>query len=144
MRHSAGGKLWPHRKDGGPIRVLICGGRDYDDAENVALVINLLKNVYRDLIIIEGGARGADTLAREEAKRRGIHCATVPALWDTYKKGAGDKRNRAMVFGLEPHVVVAFPGGRGTENCVRHAKEQKIDTVLIGWNEGHHQNVLDL
>lgn len=109
-------------------RVLICGGRDYEDKEEVAKVFDMLEGrVHRDLLlIIEGGAKGADTLAREEAKRRGIHVATVPALWDVFKNGAGQKRNLAMARLLEPDVVIAFPGGRGTGHMVRVAGDNNI------------------
>ena len=53
------------------MRVLVCGGRDYQDRERVKAVLDeyaatagMLRTV---LTIIEGGARGADALAAQWA-----------------------------------------------------------------------------
>lgn len=76
-------------------------------------------------LVISGGAAGADTLAIAWAEARGIHYAEVPALWSFYKRSAGMLRNKAMMF-LQPDLVVAFPGGRGTQGMVDLAKRAGI------------------
>ena len=81
-------------------------------------------------MVIEGGARGADRLARLWARARGIHVATVDALWDYYDNGAGPIRNQAMLQ-LRPDVVVAFPGGTGTADMVKRAKAAGIQVIEV-------------
>jgi YspA, cpYpsA-related SLOG family len=52
------------------MKVLVCGGRDYDDH---ATLVSRLEEIHRDrriAVIIEGGARGADALARRFGERR--------------------------------------------------------------------------
>lgn len=80
--------------------------------------------------IIQGGARGADALADDWATQHGIHSVTVHALWKRYGPGAGPKRNEAMLM-LEPDLVIAFPGGRGTDNMIQLAKEAMIQVIRI-------------
>jgi len=42
------------------MKVLVCGGRDYTDAERVATVLDELLVNAPAPVIIHGGARGAD------------------------------------------------------------------------------------
>lgn len=105
---------------------LVCGGRDFVDDELTAFVLDLL----RPTIIIEGGYRGADTMAREWAFVSSTHCATVPAQWDELGGQAGPLRNRAMLL-LRPDVVVAFPGGRGTRDMYFAAAGCSVPVVRV-------------
>jgi hypothetical protein len=78
-------------------------------------------------VVIEGGARGADRIAREEAEALGLHVATVRALWDHYGKSAGYRRNEAMAL-LQPEFAFAYPLGDspGTRHMIRIAEAECI------------------
>lgn len=110
------------RDPGRPNIVLVCGGREY---KNLGLVDSVLTEYAHDNgidLLVEGGARGADRMAREWAERSGVQFATVPALWDYYRRHggygrAGPIRNRAMLL-IRPSLVIAFPGGNGTADMV--------------------------
>lgn len=100
------------------MKVLVTGGRDYIGDVTCLGQIDIS-------ILIHGDATGADTLAKEYAMVRGIHCAAVPALWDYYYRGAGLTRNSAMLI-LQPDYCVAFPGGRGTLSMVKLCENNNI------------------
>lgn len=100
---------------------LVCGGRAYADFAAVCLCLDLIPGVD---LLIQGGANGADALAKRWARDRGIHCAQVDAYWELGRM-AGPARNHAMLL-LKPDVVVAFPGGRGTEHMVKIARRAGI------------------
>lgn len=100
---------------------IVCGGRDYDDYE---FLHKILKEIDPS-IVIQGGAKGADRLAKLFCIKEGKHYAEVPAMWNTYGKGAGHKRNYAMTY-LNPGCVIAFNGGRGTDMMVKIAHELGI------------------
>jgi len=108
--------------------ILVCGGRDYSDHSRLGAVLR--EHVTRDDVLIEGGARGVDTLARQWAVENGVHVATVNALWDYYGKSAGFLRNTAMRR-LRPDLVIAFPGGVGTAMMVELAAEHDIPVEQI-------------
>ena len=102
------------------MRLLVCGGRRFNDYEALSRAIGALPT--KPTIIIEGGAKGADSLARGYAVAHNIHYAEVPALWDSYGPAAGHKRNEAMLL-LKPEFCLAMPGGAGTADMVRRASQ---------------------
>lgn len=103
------------------MKVIVTGGRDYDER---AFVYETLDKIHANVgitLLIQGGARGADRLALEWAKSRGIPFLTYEADWDTHGKAAGMIRNRQMLKENTDALVVAFPGGNGTIGCVKEA-----------------------
>lgn len=107
--------------------ILVCGGRNFGDMQ-------LLNRVLSDLmpikLIVEGGAPGADTLARTWAASHKVHCATIPAMWNVHGNAAGPIRNTIMLL-TKPSLVVAFPGGRGTANMVKQARDGGIPVLEV-------------
>lgn len=101
-----------------PARVLVCGGRDYDDKETIYDVLDALHTDIGIICIISGAARGADTLAINWAEDRAIPLHKYPANWDKYGKQAGALRNQQMLDEGKPDMVIAFPGGKGTADMV--------------------------
>lgn len=101
------------------MRVLVCGGRDYANAERVFGVLDRLTPA--PTAIIAGGASGADDLARRWAEMWRTPCAIYRADWALGRQG-GPLRNQRMIDDGRPDLVIAFPGGRGTADMVRRAK----------------------
>jgi hypothetical protein len=110
------------------MRVLVCGGRDYDDALRVQDVLDGL--VITKLIHGDCG-RGADKLADNYGFRRGIEIVTYPAQWAKYGRRAGPIRNQAMLVHGKPDLVVAFPGGRGTADMVARARKAGVRVMVV-------------
>jgi len=110
--------------------VLITGGRKYADYKVVQASLDPLL-VHSDLILVQGGASGADRMAKDWATRAHVHCATVPALWDASGPGAGGKRNSAMLL-LKPDFCIAFPGKRGTADMVAKCRAAGIPVYFGG------------
>jgi hypothetical protein len=79
--------------------------------------------------IIQGGARGADKLAREWAEDRGVGCVTFRADWEKHGPSAGPIRNGQMLSEGKPNLVLAFPGGRGTADMVQRAHAASVLVV---------------
>lgn len=82
-------------------------------------------------LIVQGGASGADSLAKRYAKINLIECVTVEADWNKHGKAAGPLRNKKMLEMYPDALVVAFPGGRGTTNCVTTAKVLGLDVMEV-------------
>jgi hypothetical protein len=57
----------------------------------------------------------------------GVKCVSVYAAWHDYGKAAGPIRNKRMLTDFAPDIVVAFPGGKGTADMVRQAKEREVE-----------------
>lgn len=99
-----------------PLKVLVCGGRDFRDFPLALAVLSAL-NLK---VVIHGAARGADTLAGRAATEIGVPQITCPADWNADPKRAGMIRNKQMLEHM-PDAVIAFPGGPGTADMVRVA-----------------------
>ena len=116
--------------------VLVCGGREYSETRDKQFVYETLDEIAAKHgidLIVHGGARGADTLADMWAKDRGVPPVRWDALWDAEGLSAGPQRNGRMFEFMRPTRVVAFPGGRGTNNMIARvvrAKKAGEDIVL--------------
>lgn len=113
------------------LRVLVCGGRDYADREHVYLVLDLLHRRVGVAVLIQGEARGADTLAREWAEARGVPVLPFPADWTRHGRFAGPRRNQRMLDEGRPGLVLAFPGGRGTMDMTRRARRAGVRVISV-------------
>lgn len=115
-------------------RYLICGGRDFTDRALMDKALTSLILHPEDALVIHGAARGADLMAGDWAREKGVPVETYPitsADWDRYGKAAGAIRNREMLEKGRPDVVLAFPGGNGTANMVRQARTASVVTIVI-------------
>jgi hypothetical protein len=109
--------------------VLVCGGRDYADAGHLYEVLDAAHDLMTITTLVVGGARGADTLAENWARARGIHCRVFVAQWGLYGLSAGPRRNQWMLEQTKPEYVISFPGGTGTAHMMRISKAAGV-TVL--------------
>ena len=113
------------------MRVLICGGRSYNDWERF---ISAMDEVYRTNtidLVIHGAATGTDSMADRWAGYARINQMAFPADWKKFSRSAGPKRNQQMLDEGKPDLVVKFPGGKGTEDCVRRAKLAGIAVKVV-------------
>jgi ribA/ribD-fused uncharacterized protein len=108
------------------MRLLVSGGRDFDDIEFIVRNLNRLHKARTITELVHGGARGVDTICGYWADEiDGIKSTKVPAKWrdenGNYDKGAGHKRNQRMLTEFRPQALFAFPGGTGTADMVKRA-----------------------
>ena len=85
---------------------LIVGSRSFSDYELFVAKCDLLLRNWGSVVIVSGGARGADALAKRYAVDRGYCYMEFPADWDTYGRRAGYIRNRAMHEYISTHAMV--------------------------------------
>ena len=94
-------------------RIMVTGSRDWTD--RVTIDRALFAYWYEagrpsDILLIHGGARGADALAAASWTTQGFQTRVYPADWETFGKRAGVIRNLAMLD-KEPEHVLAFIKG---------------------------------
>jgi len=113
-------------------RLLVTGGRDFTRR---ALLFRTLDQLHEERVftdMIQGGARGADELARLWAKTHPeIKRYVCHANWEEHGNGAGPRRN-ARMLDWKPDLVVAFPtGGPGTADMMRQARAAGVEVIEI-------------
>ncbi len=115
---------------------LVVGSRTFDDYEFMkAKLDHILKN-HSNIVIVSGGAKGADSLAEKYAKEKGYPIKVFPANWDKYGKSAGYKRNEQMhqyINKAEKRGVVAFwqNESKGTAHNFKLAEKYKNPIRII-------------
>lgn len=116
------------------MRVLICGSRNLNNKQFVNSILDKLEAELGPWnLVIQGEARGADTLAREWAEDMKISVMRFPANWKLHGKAAGPIRNKQMLDKGKPDLVIAFlaPGSRGTKNMIDQARKAGIKTHIV-------------
>ena len=108
------------------MKIIVCGGRDFDNVSAVRHALTVAHAKRPITLLIEGGAAGADKLAREWAGANGVLHVTVLADWKRYGPAAGPIRNTEMLREYVPDGVIAFPGGKGTADMVNQARKAGI------------------
>lgn len=121
------------------MRVLVCGGRDYADWHELSshLARLRLEAPHDTLTIIQGGAKGADGMAREWCEAYHVAYINYPADWERHGRAAGPIRNQRMLDDGRPELVLAFPGGRGTADMIGRALKAGVRVVQIGALTSH-------
>lgn len=118
--------------------IIVCGGRDYHltdvDKDDLRTLLSWLGNDY---VLCHGDARGAD----KEAAAAMAGVAKIKAFpVDHAKHGpwpqAGPRRNREMLLYAEGQCrrvcVLAFPGGNGTHDMCKQARDRGHLVVRMG------------
>jgi hypothetical protein len=109
----------------GSIILAIVGSRTFTGSIDQETTEFILK-YGKPSLIVSGGARGVDTLAKLFAKKHQIPFKEFLPDWKKNGKGAGLLRNTDIVKACT-HMI-AFPdknGGKGTRDSIRKAKELK-------------------
>lgn len=147
------------------MRVLVSGSRDFADWQVIWSVLDGLFLNHsvgymvahlEPFVVIEGEAKGADTIARMWVENSPLHGPVLeavpsaldapddayvmiekyPADWNRYKKGAGPIRNKQMLDEGKPDVVWAFTNrplaeSSGTKNMVTQARAAGVKTYVV-------------
>ena len=116
---------------------LVVGSRTFTDYEFLKQKLDHLLQNYKTIVIVSGGAAGADRLAEKYATEKDYSFVCFPADWSKGGRG-GYERNEKMhqYISRFPHRgVVAFWDGqsKGTAHSFELSKRFKnpMKTILI-------------
>lgn len=124
-----------------PAVIVVSGWRDWPEIEAhlVTAELQTLRSAGLVGLVVDGGCSGVDTIAHGWAVGEGIETKRFSADWNA-GKAAGPLRNVAMLDWARSEAeqrgclvgLFAFPGpkSRGTHDCIKAAKERKIEVVV--------------
>ena len=139
----AGLLLNPAFKDRRQFRIVVCGSRYWTDREVITSVLRLYMGKFSplSLVVIHGGARGADTLAGEVALELGLGIEVFEADWHPHGQretdlSAGPRRNARMLHDGRPDLVLAFTDdleeSKGTRHTISLCVLERIPFLVFG------------
>jgi hypothetical protein len=125
-------------KHAGYLFVLVTGGRKYSDQYTLCDALDRIEELcdraQLHMTVVQGGATGADKIARQWAWDNSKRCISERANWRDltqpdavirtgrtgakYDARAGFRRNQRMIDKHQPDICVAAPGGNGTADMV--------------------------
>lgn len=108
------------------LRVLVFGGRNYNASRLVYQALDHLALKHGKFLVINGGAKGADTLGKQWGLSHGHPVITMDAAWEALGNNAGHIRNGWMLKYATPNYAVGFPGGRGTADMARKLSDAGV------------------
>lgn len=131
------------------MKIAIVGSRNFDDYE---LLYDTLKEFcfdvdyegdsdgdwsevlyqkFENIIIVSGGAKGADTLAEKFADNFYFEKEIYYPKWDLYGKQAGFVRNKKIVDNCDVMFAFMVNNSKGTQNSIDLAKKAGKDVYVI-------------
>ena len=119
--------------------LLIAGSRTYSNYAEFSRITDRMLSLVQDkyeILIIEGEASGADSMARRYAQEHKYRLAPFPADWKTYGRSAGCLRNEQMADELTLYSKSAAlffwdRQSRGTAHCIREIKKRGIQYKIF-------------
>lgn len=120
--------------------LLIAGSRSFNNFSLLARVCDKFiqrKASNKEIIIIEGGAKGTDSLAKRYARERKYECVEFSAEWDKFGKTAGFRRNKEMhdyINSYPNRACICFWDGKSKGTAHNFDLARKNETPLLIYN----------
>jgi len=112
------------------MKLIVAGGREFDDYELLERELNKLLKNEENVEIVCGRARGADDLGDTYAINKGIPVKYFPADWN---KGpnAGYMRNSDMASYADSLIAFWNGSSRGTKHMINYATKKGLKVTVI-------------
>lgn len=128
-------------------KLLVCGSRTITDKEWIFSQIesywywNLA--CYKFPVMIEGEARGVDSIAKDYAVENEWEIEAYPAEWDKYGKSAGYIRNEIMVKACDECLILWDGSSKGTKHDIDLCEKYKKPYKVLIYNENYWEKYVD-
>jgi len=116
------------------MKVIIAGGRDFNNYELLKVRCDNILSKQNEIIIVSGGAKGADSLGERYANDKGYSLEIYPAEWDKYGKSAGYKRNVLMSENADSLIAFWDGKSRGTKHMIDIATKNGLNVRVINYH----------
>lgn len=115
------------------FHLIVAGSRNFRDFELMKSKLDfLLQNKQSNrVIIVSGGARGADKLAEKYAKLRGLKIKVYQANWNKFGKRAGYLRNEEMAKVADACVTFWDGHSSGTKHMIDLAQKYGLKLRVV-------------
>ena len=115
------------------MKIIVAGGRDFNDYELLKEKLNEIVGDNSNIEIVSGMARGADLLGIKYANELGHPIKEFPAQWDKYGKSAGYRRNDEMAKYSDTCVCFWDGKSKGTKHMIDISNKYKLKTFVFNY-----------
>jgi len=121
--------------------IIVCGDRYWNDFKEIDKFLDYIQLEFKakDITIVHGKSKGADSIAGYLANLKGMVVVPEAADWFKYGKKAGPIRNQVMIDKYHPDMIVGFHDdyehSKGTKDMLTRGKNHNVYTVLVTHKE---------
>ena len=128
----------PKKEEG--LYCLVAGSRSYENYEEFEKTMDFFLKEQAPVILVSGGAKGADHLAEIYAEKHGIPIKVFPADWERLGRKAGPIRNEEMhkyISEKEKRCVICFwdMKSRGTGHSLNLSRQYNNPLYIYNFLE---------
>lgn len=111
------------------MKLALIGSRSYNDYDVFSQV--LMPYVSSITLVISGGAKGADALAKRWAIEHGLPIQEILPDWKAFGRGAGIKRNEIIVNNADAVIAFWNTQSKGTKHVIDFCLKQNKKIIVI-------------
>lgn len=117
------------------IKLAVVGSRNFNDYDLLVSHIDKIASTHNIILIVSGGAIGADKLGEQYAKKNNIPTQIFFPNWKKYGRSAGIIRNKDIIESAD--FVIAFWDGKssGTLNSINLAKKLGKELEIVHFDD---------
>ena len=113
------------------MKLAVVGCREFVDFEKLSKILDAEHAKTPISVVVSGGAKGADSMAEEWAKSRGLETLIFLPEWKKYGRAAAIARNRQIIDSSEKCIAFWNDACRGTRSSIELAKKKGIPVEII-------------
>jgi len=119
------------------LRLAIIGSRDFDNYPLLKKIIDkfIQRHSDKDIVLVSGGARGADSLARRYAQENSLRIDEYFADWDKFGKSAGYKRNHTIWENSDMGIAFWDGESKGTQHSFSLSASMGKRLYIFNYNK---------
>lgn len=118
------------------MKVIIAGGRDFNDYDYLREKCDYYLQNMIDVEIVSGKAKGADSLGERYGTEKGFKIKEFPADWDKYGKSAGYRRNGDMADYADSLIAFWDGESKGTNHMINLARDKGLKVRICLYKKG--------
>jgi hypothetical protein len=113
------------------MRLAVVGTRTFAGEDVLTSYLDRYRARHGELVIISGGARGADRMAADYARRHGLELVVFRPDWVANGRRAGALRNRRIVDAADALVAFWDEASLGTRISLDMAVAKRIPATVV-------------
>lgn len=119
----------------------VVGSRSFTDYQLLKEEIDKIRKDHKIEGLVSGGAKGADSLAEEYARKNGLEITVFYPDWKKYGRRAGYIRNEKIVNACDRLIAFWDGQSRGTNHSINMARDQGTEYDIIFYNSPFYKKV---
>lgn len=113
------------------MKLAIVGSREFENYDLLCAEVAKIQKTQKIDLIVSGGAKGADTLAKKFAALNHIPLMEFLPDYDRYGRGAPLQRNTLIVKNVNWVLAFVTAASKGTWDTIRKAESARKHVIIV-------------